>query len=219
MNLALFDLDNTLLNGDSDHIWGVFLAEMGVVDPIEQVKAQDNFYQQYKEGVLDIHAFLEFQFTPLKENSLEQLESWRADYIESHIKPLISQERIDLVKRHQDNNDETIVITATNSFITRPIVDLFGIEHLIATEPEKNRHGFTGKLSGVPCFQTGKIIKLEAFLAENFGAIALNDCHSWFYSDSHNDLPLLQKVTQAIAVTPDEKLRKYAIDHQWQIID
>jgi phosphoserine phosphatase len=146
MNLALFDLDNTLLNGDSDHIWGVFLAEIGVVDANSQVKAQDKFYQQYIDGTLDIHEFLEFQFKPLKENSLKQLERWRDEYIESHIKPLISQERIDLVKRHQDKGDETIVITATNSFITRPIVDLFNIQHLIATEPEKDLHGFTGKL-------------------------------------------------------------------------
>lgn len=218
--LALFDLDNTLINGDSDHAWGIFLAEVGAVDAQQQIKAQDHFYQQYQSGTLDIHEFLAYQFTPLKNNSLEQLVSWRKQYIESYIKPMITQDRLDLVQQHQQQGHTSIIITATNSFITRPIADLFGIKHLIATEPEQNIHGFTGKLDGLPCFQAGKITKLNAFLAENFSEkITLEDTNSWFYSDSHNDLPLLQTVNHAIAVTPDQKLREYAKKHHWEIID
>ncbi len=216
--LALFDLDNTLLTGDSDHAWGAFLAEIGAVDAQKQIKAQDYFYAQYQAGTLNIHEFLDFQFTPLKNNSLKQLKTWREQYLKSHIKPMITQERLDLVKQHQLQGHETIIITATNSFVTRPIADLFGIKHLIATEPEQNIHGFTGKLSGIPCFQSGKIEKLNAFLTEEFSGITLENSETWFYSDSHNDLPLLEVVTHAIAVTPDEKLTAYANKQNWEII-
>lgn len=217
---ALFDLDNTLLIGDSDHAWGLFLASVNAVDAKQQTAAQDRFYQQYQQGTLDIHEFLDFQFTPLKENDMQQLESWRDQYIESHIKPMITQERLDLVKHHQNLEHELIIITATNSFVTRPIADLFGIEHLIATEPEQNIHGFTGKLDGIPCFQAGKIEKLNHFLSTNYSPNSnIADYESWFYSDSHNDLPLLKEVTRPVAVTPDESLRKYAIQQQWKIID
>ena len=216
--LALFDLDNTLLIGDSDHAWGNFLAKIGAVDAQKQIKAQDHFYAQYQAGTLDIHEFLEFQFTPLKNNSLEQLTTWRKQYIESHIKPLITQERLDLVEYHRQQGHETIIITATNSFVTRPIADLFGIEHLIATEPEQNIHGFTGKLSGIPCFQSGKIEKLNIFLSKKFSDITLENSETWFYSDSYNDLPLLEAATHAIAVTPDKKLAEHAKKLNWEII-
>jgi len=212
--LALFDLDNTLISGDSDHLWGIYLAKIGVVDHEEHTAAQDKFYQQYVDGVLDIYEFLEFQFTPLKENSMEQLNAWREEYIETQIKPIIEQSKVDLVKKHQDQGHDTLIITATNSFITRPIADIFGIETLIATEPEHNIDGFTGKLSGEPCFQAGKITKLEQHLGDN----TLSDYESWFYSDSHNDLPLLKKVNHPIVVNADEKLHKEAINNNWQII-
>lgn len=218
IKLALFDLDNTLLLGDSDHTWGTFLAEIGAVNAKEQMKAQDYFYAQYQAGTLDIHEFLEFQFTSLKNNSIEQLNAWREQYIESHIKPIISQKRLDLVQQHKQQGHETIIITATNSFVTRPIATLFGIEHLIATEPEQNIHGFTGKLHGIPCFQSGKIEKLNDFLSENFSGTTLDNAETWFYSDSHNDLPLLEAATHAIAVTPDEKLSRHANKHNWKII-
>jgi len=213
--LALFDLDNTLISGDSDHLWGLFLAEKGIVDQEEHTLAQDKFYQQYVEGILDIHEFLEFQFTPLKENSMEDLLSLRDEYIDSQIKPIVEQSKIDLVKHHQDLGHTTIIITATNSFITRPIADLFGIKTLIATEPEQDDSGFTGKLDGIPCFQSGKIEKLNQFLGEQ----TLSDFESWFYSDSHNDLPLLMESNHPIAVNSDEKLRSHAIENSWKIID
>jgi len=218
--LALFDLDNTLLIGDSDHAWGLFLAEIGAVDAAKQTQAQDHFYEQYKTGNLDIYEFLAFQFTPLKENSIEQLTAWRSQYIESHIKPMITQERLDLVKHHQDQGHKTIIITATNSFITQPIANLFNIKHLIATEPEQNLHGFTGKLDGTPCFQAGKIEKLNTFLQEQFSQEQqIENYEAWFYSDSHNDLPLLEAVTHPVVVTPDDRLRQHAVEQQWQIID
>ena len=220
LKLALFDLDNTLLAGDSDHAWGQFLASINAVDAKEQTEAQDKFYQQYQNGSLDIHEFLAFQFTPLKDNGIQKLEDWREQYIESHIKPMITQARLDLVKHHNDLEHELIIITATNSFITRPIADLFGIEHLIATEPEQNAHGFTGKLSGTPCFQEGKIKKLNQFLSDHYSPDSnIADYESWFYSDSHNDLPLLKEVTRPVAVTPDSSLREYATQQQWKIID
>ena len=218
--LALFDLDNTLLLGDSDHAWGLFLAEIGAVNPEEQIKRQKQFYAQYQDGSLDIHEFLEFQFTPLKNNSVEQLEAWRIEYIDKYIKPIITPDRLDLVKKHQDQGHETIIITATNSFITKPIADLFNIENLIATEPEQDIHGFTGKLNGTPCFQAGKIVKLNLFLKEKYSKkIQLENTESWFYSDSHNDLPLLEAATHPVVVTPDEKLKLHAVKHKWQIID
>lgn len=213
--LALFDLDNTLISGDSDHLWGLFLAEKGIVNETEHTVAQDKFYKQYVDGVLDIHEFLEFQFTPLKENSMEKLLSLRNDYINTKIKPIIEQSKIDLVRYHQNLGHQTLIITATNSFITRPIAELFSIDTLIATEPEQDSTGFTGKLAGIPCFQSGKIEKLNHFLGEK----NLSDYESWFYSDSHNDLPLLKEVNHPVAVNADEKLRSHAVKNDWKIID
>lgn len=214
MALALFDLDNTLLSGDSDHSWGIYLAETGIVNAEQHEAAQDRFYKQYVDGTLDIHEFLEFQFTPLKENSLEDLFAWRSQFIEKKIKPLIQEDKIALVEKHRKQGDELVIITATNSFITSPIADLFGIKTLIATEPEQNSHGFTGKVSGTPCFQAGKITKLNEWLINQKETMT----DSWFYSDSFNDLPLLLEVEHPVCVSPDEKLTEYALAHNWPII-
>jgi len=218
--LALFDLDNTLLTGDSDHAWGNFLAEIGAVDSEKQIQMQDYFYQQYLNGELDIYEFTDFQFTPLKENTLEQLTEWRSQYIESYILPLVTQARLDLVKDHQNKGHETIIITATNSFITQPIAEIFNINNLIATEPEQNLHGFTGKLYGTPCFQEGKIKRLNDFIRDKHSNdLSMNDFETWFYSDSINDLPLMKAVNHPIAVTPDDKLRIFSIENKWKIIE
>jgi len=218
--LALFDLDNTLLIGDSDHAWGKFLAEVGAVDAKTQLEKQDYFYQQYVAGELDIYEFTEFQFTALKENSLDQLKIWREEYVETHILPLVTQARIDLVDWHQQQQHETIIITATNSFITEPIAKIFNIEHLIATEPEQNIHGFTGKLTGTPCFQAGKISRLNDYINNQLSnGLSIKDFDTWFYSDSINDLPLLEIANHPIAVTPDDKLRQFSIEQNWKIID
>jgi len=194
--LALFDLDNTLLNGDSDHSWGIYLAEIGAVDPQLQKDKQDYFYQQYLAGELDIQEFCEFQFKVLTENSVEQLNAWHRDYM-------------------TNANDDIIIITATNDFITAPIAKRLGVEALIATTAEFIDGHYTGKVSGTPCFQEGKITRLNEWLNANNVPFE----NSYFYSDSINDLPLLQKVDTPIAVTPDDKLREYAKTHHWEIID
>jgi len=214
MALALFDLDNTLISGDSDHTWGLYLAEIGIVDKKQHQTAQDRFYAEYVNGTLDINEFLEFQLTPLKENSLDDLFAWRKDFIEDKIKPLIHDDKIALVEKHRNQDDKLVIITATNSFITSPIADLFGIETLIATEPEQNIHGFTGKVSGTPCFQAGKITKLNQWLTNQEDTLQ----NSWFYSDSYNDLPLLLEVDNPVCVSPDSRLSEHAKAHNWPII-
>ncbi|MCL4122977.1 UNVERIFIED_CONTAM: hypothetical protein GTU68_063352, partial [Idotea baltica] len=213
--LALFDLDNTLLNGDSDHAWGHYLAEIGAVDKILHERKQDEFYLQYVAGELDIVEFLTFQLFPLTQYPLEQLTEWRSIFIETVIKPMISSGKPELIEQHRNKGDTLVIITATNDFITRPIADLLEVETLIATQAEFINNKYTGKISGTPCFQTGKITRLNEWLASQ--KIEMQD--SWFYSDSINDLPLLEVVDNPVAVTPDSKLRAHAEHKNWPIID
>ncbi len=217
MKLVLFDLDNTLLAGDSDYEWGQFLIARGVVDRAHYEAKNQAFYEDYKAGRLDIHAFLAFALRPLATHSRAQLEAWRAEYVETRIKPMITQAARDLVNRHLDEADMVAVITATNSFVTAPIAREFGIPNLIATDPEEIDGRFTGEVAGTPCFREGKIARLEAFLEARGSRI---DCleNSRFYSDSHNDLPLLQKVAHPVAVDPDPILRAHAEAHGWPVI-
>ncbi|MCK5725992.1 MAG: HAD family hydrolase [Thiotrichaceae bacterium] len=212
--LALFDLDNTLLSGDSDYEWGEYLVKKGLVDKKAYAEANQYFLEQYQEGTLDIIEFTRFAFTPLAENSLDDLLQWRADYLEDSIKPLITEKALDLVEKHKQQGDTLVVITATNSFITRPIVDLFGIEHLIATEIKQIDNRFVAEIDGTPCFQEGKVTRLNQWLQQQSATLQ----GSYFYSDSHNDLPLLEQVDHAIAVDPDEKLEKIALKNHWSII-
>ena len=217
MRLALFDLDNTLLGGDSDFEWAQFLIEQGVLDREVYEARNLEFYEQYKAGTLDIHAFLDFQLKPLSRHPRPQLEAWRALFISQKIRPLILDKARELVARHAQEADLLVIITATNSFVTEPIAREFGVEHLIATEPEQVSGEFTGNVSGIPSFREGKIARLDQWLQQrglNWGDIK----QSWFYSDSLNDLPLLQRVTFPTAVDPDDTLRKYAADHGWPII-
>jgi HAD superfamily hydrolase (TIGR01490 family) len=214
MPLALFDLDNTLLAGDSDHAWGVFLAERGIVDAGEHVRAHDRFLAQYHAGVLDINEFLEFQLRSLARFSRPDLERWRGEYLEAKVRPMMSEAARELVNRHRRRGDRLIVITATNSFITRPIAQEFGVQTLIATEPEEIAGRFTGRVAGVPCFRDGKVTRLEAWLHENGESLA----GSWFYSDSHNDLALLERVPHPVAVNPDDRLAAHAQHRGWPVI-
>lgn len=214
MALALFDLDNTLISGDSDHAWGLYLAEIGIVDAQQHEAAQDRFYQEYVNGTLNINEFLEFQLTPLKENTLDDLNAWRKDFIEKKIVPLIHDDKIALVQQHRDAGDKLVIITATNSFITSPIAELFDIKTLIATEPEQSPQGFTGKVLGSPCFQKGKITKLNQWLTDSNETMK----DSCFYSDSYNDLPLLLEVDNPVCVSPDDKLAEHAKENNWPII-
>lgn len=214
MGIALFDLDNTLIAGDSDFLWGCFLVEQGIVDGAIYERENRRFYDQYKVGELDIHEFLAFQLRPLAEHSMESLQQWRSRYIQEKIIPILLPEAHALVDRHRQQGDTLVVITATNRFITTPIVELYGIQHLLATEPEMINGAYTGSVAGTPCFQDGKVERLSGWLEHS--RQSLDD--SWFYSDSHNDLPLLGKVTHPVAVDPDEILEQHARDHDWPVI-
>jgi len=214
MSLAIFDLDNTLLSGDSDFLWGVYLSEIGVVDGAAYEAKNQHFYEQYKRGELDIMEFLAFSLRPLAENEPQDLLRWRAAFVEQKIRPLVGQPALDLVKQHHAAGDTLLVITATNTFVTRPIVDLFGIEHLIGTEPEQISGRYTGQVAGIPSFRDGKVIRLQQWL-EQTGESLLG---ASFYSDSHNDLPLLQQVDRPVAVDPDDQLRTHAANAGWPIL-
>ena len=213
MSLALFDLDNTLLIGDSDYLWGCFLVEKGLVDKQLYEEANERFYQQYAEGELDIHEFLRFALTPLADNDPDLLHSMHGEFMQSHIRPIMSKTGMDKIAQHQAQGDHTVIITATNSFVTGPIAEAFGVHHLIATEPEKINGKYTGKVEGIPCFQHGKIERLHAWLEQSQQDFS----NSWFYSDSHNDLPLLEEVAHPVAVDPDDTLRSIAEERGWQI--
>ncbi len=214
MGIALFDLDNTLIAGDSDYLWGCFLVEQGIVDGAIYERENRRFYDQYKVGELDIHEFLDFQLRPLAEHSMDTLQQWHSQYLQEKITPVLLPKAQALVDRHRQQGDTLVVITATNRFITAPIVELYGIPHLLATEPEIVNGAYTGSVTGTPCFQAGKVEQLSGWLEENLQS--LDD--SWFYSDSHNDLPLLNKVTHPVAVDPDEILAQHAKDHDWPTI-
>ena len=214
MNLALFDLDNTILAGDSDYNWSRFLIQEGYLDGAIHAEKNEKFYADYKAGTLDIYAFVEFQFKPLARNPRTVLNQLLKKYVEEVIKPMITEKARALVKRHQDEGDLIIVITATNSFITKPIAELFGIENLIGTDPEEKEGEFTGKVSGLPSFKDGKVTRLEAWLKGKNLSLASFE-KSYFYSDSHNDLPLMQKVTHPVAVDSDDVLSEYAKSKGW----
>ena len=217
MKLALFDLDNTLLNGDSDFEWSQFLIRAGVLDRELFESRNIAFYEQYKAGTLDIHEFLDFQLKPLSRHSRKMLDEWHQQFMSESIMPMITQPARDLVKMHLEANDLCAIITATNSFVTSPIASEFGISSLIATEPEHRNGEFTGRVSGTPCFREGKITRLNDWLA-NQGWTLESFEDTVFYSDSLNDLPLLCRVKSPVAANPDATLRKHAEEHGWRII-
>ncbi|HYL19135.1 MAG TPA: HAD family hydrolase [Burkholderiales bacterium] len=215
MRLALFDLDNTLLAGDSDFEWAQFLIHKGVLDREVYEARNQTFFEQYKAGTLDIHEFLDFQLKPLSRHPRRVLDDWRREFLRNRILPIITRKSRDLVNSHRD--DARAIVTATNSFVTGPIAREFGIDHLIATEPEEANGEFTGRVSGVPSFQEGKVQRVESWLAEH-GLGWPSFSETWFYSDSLNDLPLLSKVTHPVAVDPDETLKETALEKDWLII-
>jgi HAD superfamily hydrolase (TIGR01490 family) len=215
MRLALFDLDNTLLAGDSDFEWAQFLIDKGVLDREVYEARNQQFYEQYKAGTLDIHEFLDFQLKPLSRHPRTQLDEWHREFMRTRIMPIITQKARDLVQSHV--HDARVVVTATNSFVTRPIVREFGLEYLVATDPEETGGEFTGRVKGVPSFREGKVMRVESWLAEHsLSWSAFTE--TWFYSDSLNDLPLLEKVTHPVAVDPDETLKERALEQGWMII-
>ena len=217
MHLALFDLDNTLLAGDSDFEWAQFLIEQGVLDQEVYEARNQAFYDQYKAGTLDIHEFLDFQLKPLARHARSQLDAWHREFMQRKILPIVTVKGRELVQRYLQEADLVAIVTATNSFVTRPIAQEFGVEHLIATEPEQHAGEFTGKVSGTPSFREGKITRLDAWLASR-GIQWSEVTESRFYSDSLNDLPLLQRVSHPVAVDPDPTLKAHAERHGWPII-
>ncbi len=213
-NLAIFDLDNTLLSGDSDVLWGQYLVAHNIVDAQTYTKRNLEFYEDYKSGCLDIFEFLDFALKPLADTPLEQLLELRTQYMKDVIPPLISPQARKRLKSHRDQGHTLMIITATNRFVTQPIADELDVDFLLATDPEMINGRYTGRVEGTPCFQHGKVERLESWLKQT----GYNLSHSWFYSDSHNDLPLLEKVTHPVAVDPDDTLRNHAEIKQWPII-
>ena len=217
MRLALFDLDNTLLAGDSDYEWGQFLVDEGVLER-ESYEAQNRaYFEQYVAGTLDIHEYLGFALRPLAQHAPQDLSRWHAQFMKSRVLPMIGAAARALVRRHLDRGDLCAVITATNSFVTAPIAREFGVPHLIATEPESRDGRFTGRVAGTACFREGKVRRLEQWLAAQ-GHKLHGFSESCFYSDSHNDLPLLELVTRPVAVDPDDELLRAARQRNWEVL-
>jgi HAD superfamily hydrolase (TIGR01490 family) len=215
VKLALFDLDNTLLAGDSDFEWAQFLIEKGVLDREVYEARNQQFYDRYKAGTLDIHEFLDFQLKPLARHPRALLDAWHQEFMTRKILPIIRDSARALVNRHR--GDLRAIVTATNSFVTAPIARAFGLEHLIATEPEQRDGEFTGKVCDTPCFREGKIERVNRWLQQQGRTLASFD-ESWFYSDSLNDLPLLSVVTHPVAVDPDDTLRAHAERLNWPVL-
>jgi HAD superfamily hydrolase (TIGR01490 family) len=214
VSLAIFDLDNTLIADDSDYLWGQFLVDQGIVDKAQYENANAKFYDDYQQGTLDIVEFLNFSLRPLADNPVEQLYQWRTQFIEEIITPILLKPAQELVDKHRDRGDTLLVITATNRFVTEPIVKLYGIDNLLATTPEFINGQYTGGFEGVPCFREGKVTLLKEWLKNSTETLE----NSWFYSDSHNDLPLLKLVDYPVAVDPDEKLAIVAKQANWSMI-
>ena len=215
MRLVLLDLDNTLLAGDSDYEWAQYLIDRGVLGRSEYEARNNEFYEEYKAGVLDIYAFLDFQLKPLAQHPRATLDAWHRGFMQERILPIIRAEARALIDRHRD--DTCAIITATNSFVTGPIARELGVEHLIATVPEECNGRFTGRPAGTPCFREGKIACLQCWLDSR--ELSLEGFEeSWFYSDSVNDLPLLERVTHPVAVDPDERLASVARKNGWPIL-
>ena len=214
MALALFDLDNTLLQGDSDHAWCEFLIDKGVLEGEAFREANDRFYREYEAGTLDMQEYLAFQLKPLGEHPMEELHRWREEYVETRVEPMISPDAIALLEKHRSRGDELVLITATNRFVTEPIARRLEVPTLLATEVEQANGRYTGRPTGTPTFREGKVTRLEEWLKETGHTLK----GSFFYSDSQNDLPLLERVDHPVAVNPDPALRAHAEERGWPIL-
>ena len=215
MSLAIFDLDNTLIGGDSDFLWGEFLGEEGVVDANAYRKKNEYFYQQYDLGTLDIYAWLEFCLEPLSRYSMSELQEFHHRFMIQKIEPIMLDKAQNCINQHKERGDTVLVMTASNSFVTAPIAKKYGINQMLATEPEIKAGRYTGGVSGIPCFQSGKVDKLMPWLQKNEETLT----GSTFYSDSHNDLPLLELVDNPVAVNADKILTKIAEKKGWEVLN
>lgn len=214
MTLAIFDLDNTLIGDDSDNLWGEFVCRQGIVDSDDFRARNNQFYEDYKAGDLDIDAYLRFALSPLVGVDEAQRNAWHAEFMRQMIEPIMLPAAADLVEKHRSLGHTLLIITATNRFVTEPIAHRLGIDNLIACEGEIIDGAYTGEPAGVPSFAAGKVTRLEAWLAKHGGSMT----GAWFYSDSHNDLPLLEIVDNPVAVDPDDTLRARAVDMGWPVI-
>lgn len=216
---AFFDLDHTLIPMDSDFGWGNFTVQLGWVDAQEFSRKNEAFYAQYKRGTMDIHAYIAFATRALCQRSAQECLRARAQYIEDVIAPVVLPQAIDLVRQHQAAGDTVVLVTATNAFVTEPIAPLFGIEHLIAVDlaTDAQTGWYTGAVCGTPSFREGKVLRVGQWLRSR-GA-DLQSARTTFYSDSINDLPLLQAVGTAVATNPDAPLRAIAVENGWRVLD
>ncbi|WP_049723479.1 histidinol-phosphatase [Gilvimarinus polysaccharolyticus] len=215
MALAIFDLDNTLINGDSDHSWGEFLLARKLVDEQQYRRQNDQFYQDYQRACLDIDAYLRFALEPLTQHSPTELAQWQQDFMRECIEPIMLPKAQQLLAKHRERGDYLLIITATNGFITRPIAKRLGVDEILATDPELKNGRYTGRYLGTPCFGAGKVTNLNVWLKQHNKNLE----DSYFYSDSINDLPLLEQVSHPVAVNPDERLAAIARERHWPIMD
>jgi HAD superfamily hydrolase (TIGR01490 family) len=214
MPLAIFDLDYTLLAGDSDYAWGEFMIEHGLVDGAAYRAANDRYFAQYQAGTLDIHEFLQMALAPLARQDRATLDKLHAEYMQQRIRPMIAPGAPALLDKHRARGDTLIIITSTNRFVTAPIARALGVEYLLATDPEELNGRYTGRVSGTPCYREGKVVRLNEWMRSNDKDLK----GSWCYSDSHNDLPLLQESEHPVAVDPDPILRSEATARGWPVI-
>jgi HAD superfamily hydrolase (TIGR01490 family) len=214
VRLAIFDLDNTLLGGDSDYLWGRFLVEQGIVDGDYHARENERFYDEYKKGTLNIQEYQRFALAPVKGLAKEAIHAWHQRYMDEKIAPIMLPAARQLLARHRRNGDYLLIITATNRLVTQPIADAFDVDDMLATEPEIIGGQYTGEIVDIPCFQRGKVERLQKWLE----ITGYNLADSYFYSDSHNDIPLLEMVDHPVAVDPDQTLLDHARTKGWSVI-
>jgi len=220
--LALFDLDHTLIPIDSDYAWGEFTIARGWTDPVEFKRKNDAFYAQYKEGTLDVRAYIRFATEAVRRQGATNSIAAHADFMRTVVQKAIQPQALELVEQHQRAGDVVIIVTATNEFVTRPIATAFGVDELIAVELERDTSQggegwFTGGIRGVPSFREGKVTRVAQWLQAH--GLDWDTVHTTFYSDSINDLPLMEKATVAVATNPDDRLRAIATERQWRILN
>jgi len=215
MTLAIFDLDHTLITGDSDYLWGEYMVENNIVNEQEFRSRNEIYYQDYQQGTLNNEQYLEFALKPLTQHSIEELYAWRADYVENWIMPIVAPGARELLDNHRNQNHELLIISATHLFVTAPIAQLLGVPTVLSTEPEIIDNRYTGRYLGTPTYQQGKVTALHEWLAKSVQRMD----GSYFYSDSINDLALLEKVDHPITVHPDEQLEAIAEERGWPIIN
>lgn len=216
--LALFDLDHTLLPIDSDYSWGTFTTTIGWTDPVEFARRNDEFYAHYQAGTLDVHDYVRFATEAARQRGPQEALAARERFMREVIAPAIRPQALELVRRHQRAGDEVLIITATNEFVTRPIAEAFGVQNLIAVELERDSHGWiTGEIRGTPSFREGKVQRFGAWLAQR--QLARHEAEVTFYSDSINDLPLMDNVDFPVATNPDDRLRALALERGWRVLE